>query len=387
MRKLNTVIKDGTVDYIFGECEFKRKIIDTLLSIYKKWGYSEIMTPVIEYKDVFSGYEVGEMVKEENIYTFSDEKNRRIAIRPDCTMPIARVAASKLKNSTAPFRLCYSQTTVKANAMPLESTQSGVELIGETGISADTEILVLAAKCLAKTDESFRIELGYGLLFSTLIEEYAIAPEIAEKAKEHIERKNFAALEAMELPEAIKKLPRYFGGVEVLDSYALLAPSDSVKKMLDYLKQLYSKLSECGFAEHIDFDLGIVNSLDYYTGIIFRGYVTDSGTAVLSGGRYDNLLEKYGTAFPAIGFGINVDSVFEAKKYGETADSIPDVLVNSAPDCEAKAFAEADALTEKGISVMFSYTETEAEALNEAKVRGIKKVVRLTSQGRTEYDV
>ncbi len=387
MRKLNTVIKDGTVDYIFGECEFKRKIIDTLLSLYKKWGYAEIMTPIIEYKDVFSGYAVGEMIKEEDIYIFSDEKNRRLAIRPDCTMPIARVAASKLKNTTVPFRLCYSQTTVRANSLPLESTQSGVELIGAKGISADTEILVLAAKSLAETDSSFRIELGYGLLFSTLVEEYGINPELAGQAKEHIERKNFAALEAMDIPEVIKKLPRYFGDVSVLDQYAKMVDSPKIKDMLDYLKQLYSKLSECGFADHIDFDLGIVNSLDYYTGIIFRGYITDSGSAVLSGGRYDNLLEKYGTAFPAIGFAINIDNVFEAKKGGSTADSIPDILVNAAENCEAKAFAEAEALSDKGVSFMFSYAETEADALNEAKVRGIKKVIRLTSAGRMEYEI
>jgi ATP phosphoribosyltransferase regulatory subunit len=292
-----------------------------------------------------------------------------------------------LKNTTVPFRLCYSQTTVRANTLPLESTQSGVELIGAKGISADTEILVLAAKSLSETDSSFRIELGYGLLFSTLVDEYGLTADVAEEAKEHIERKNFAALEAMDIPEAIKKLPRYFGGVEVLDAYAKLVPSERVVAMLEYLRKLYFKLSECGFADHIDFDLGIVNSLDYYTGIIFRGYITDSGSPVLSGGRYDNLLEKYGTAFPAIGFGINIDSVFDAKKDGATADSVPQILVNAAPECEAKAFAEAESLTEQGISFMFSYATTADIALEEAKVRGISKVVRITADGRKEYDV
>lgn len=374
MKVNNTSIKDGTVDYIFDECAFKRELTDSLLKLYKQWGYSEIMTPVIEYKNVFCGNEVGDVIKEEDIFTFSDEKNIRLAIRPDCTLPIARIASTKLNDVPAPYRLCYSQNIVRAHSDLLEMTQSGIELIGDNSIISDLEVLLLASKALMSFDKNFRIEIGYATLLNLLIKEYNVGKDVAEEIFDHIEKKNFASLEQLDIPDPIKKLPRYFGGPDVLDKYKQLCDSEPVNRIINYLNDIYIELCKCGFEDHISFDLGIVNPFEYYTGIIFRGYISESGSSVLSGGRYDNLLEKFGNAYPAIGFGINIDTVFLALKKNIKKSPSPEYLV-CALGSISESLAFINQINDSGKSAVISFSSDIDQVKKEAKQKDIGKIV------------
>lgn len=383
MDKLKTGIKDGTKDFIFGECKLQREICDAYLNLFEKWGYDEIKTPTIEFLNVFSGEKIDEMIRTDEIYMFTDEKNRLIALRPDCTMPIARVAATKLGNIQAPYRLCYSQKVFNATGQSHESAQCGVELIGPDTLFSDIEILNLAIKSQKIFfDKNFRIEIGHGKLFKILIEEFNIEEELAEKARKLIEHKNFAAIQEMKLPDEIKILPRMFGDVSVLDEYAKIVNKKSVCDILDYLKRIYDILVMNGYEEYVYFDLGIVHRLDYYTGIIFRSFVEGSGQTIISGGRYNNLLENYGNPFPAVGFGIAVDPVFERLKRDRIKKYAPDSLIYYEPECCAAAYELANSLTEENKSIIFSSGLSEKDARTEAERRNIKAIYYLTKQGR-----
>lgn len=383
MKDLKTAIKDGTRDFIFGECELKRTISDRYLSLFRKWGYDEIMTPEVEFLNVFSGGSVDGMVRIEDIYKLTDEKNRLLALRADCTMPIARVVASKLEHYPAPYRLCYDQKVFSASAMQMEASQCGVELIGAEDIRADVEILTLAVKSQKVFfDGNFRIELGHGKLFGILVEEFGIDPQTAAKAREFIEKKNFAAIQAMDLPEQIKMLPRMFGDVSVLQTYSSMVSNSRVDEILAYLKKIYEILSESGLGDCLCFDLGLVHSLDYYTGIIFRGYVSGSGQTMLSGGRYDNLLANYGKPFAAVGFGIYIEHAFDILKAEYSEKSVPDYLIYYESGCHLQALEFAEEADKTGKTVLFFSGDSPDQALREAKQRGIRDICYLTKNSR-----
>ena len=327
MKNIDYGRTDGRRDYIFEDAMIRRDICEKLVRLMSESGYKETVTPTAEYFDVFSADPTRSMG--DNVYKFTDEHNRLMALRCDCTVPIARIAATKLTDTPLPYRLFYCQNVFSApktgNALT-ESTQCGAELIGtdpDNTIEADIEILELAAKSMqALFGMDFRIELGHGKLFTTLAEIYNIDPETSETIRRLIETKNFASIESMKIPKPFKMLPKMFGNADnedlsELDEFAEETGSEKIREIIDYIKNLIIKLKEKGYGNCLSFDLGLVGRLDYYTGIIFGGFVRGLGHAVLLGGRYDNLTANFGRDLPATGFGITVDDIFDLLKNRE----------------------------------------------------------------------
>ena len=190
-------------------------------------------------------------------------------------------------------------------------------MIGATGLRADLEMVVLAAESLLRAGaEDFRLEIGHIGVFNSLMEQLDCAPADKEALRDLIESKSYAALSDLldTLPagpavEAIRRLPQLFGDASVLDQAKVLLPGETAAAALSYLQSLYTLLCDMGFEKQIQIDLGMVHRNEYYTGVIFRGYVSGSGEAVLSGGRYDTLLARFGSDLPATGFGINMDAL------------------------------------------------------------------------------
>lgn len=327
MKNIDYGRTDGRRDYIFEDAMIRRDICEKLVRLMSESGYKETVTPTAEYFDVFSADPTRSMG--DNVYKFTDEHNRLMALRCDCTVPIARIAATKLTDTPLPYRLFYCQNVFSApktgNALT-ESTQCGAELIGtdpQNTVEADIEILELAAKSMqALFGMDFRIELGHGKLFTTLAEIYNIDPETSETIRRLIETKNFASIESMKIPKPFKMLPKMFGNADnedlsELDEFAEETGSEKIREIIDYIKNLIIKLKEKGYGNCLSFDLGLVGRLDYYTGIIFGGFVRGLGHAVLLGGRYDNLTANFGRDLPATGFGITVDDIFDLLKNRE----------------------------------------------------------------------
>lgn len=374
----------GTRDRLFAECAAFRRVQTAVTGLWDTLGYSELMTPEIEDYDVM--LRSGSPLPQEAMYKLVDRTGRLLVLRPDSTAPIARVAATKLQSLPMPQRLYYNQTVFRcdelhsgaSNAIP----QCGVELIGAAGLRADVEVIALAVRtleALGLTD--FRIELGHAGFFAALVQELGAGDEIAEQLLAQVEAKNFAAYADLLQPwrgtpagEALAGLSRLFGGVEVLEAARALCDRPGALVALDHLAALYAELDAAGLGAHVQFDLGMVQQLDYYTGVVFRGFAQGAAAQVLSGGRYDGLIGRYGPELPATGFAVDVEGL--AACLPEMPHAVPQVLVWYAAGC----LGEALALVAQGGAVLSS-AATEEEALAEARRMGLGTLRCVTRDG------
>lgn len=387
MKHRYLITPEGTKDYLFEEAVLKKRIENRLRDTFQFRGYHEVITPSLEYLDVFTKTESG--IPVEQMYKLIDSKGRLMVLRPDSTMPIARLSATRLKNEKTPLRLYYHQPVFSLNpslrGRSNEMMQTGIELIGVTNQKSDIEVLVTATKVLQDLDiDNFRIELGHIGFFHYLVSRLEIDTDTKETIRQLIENKNYPALndildhlDNQKIASVIKMLPRLFGNQTVFskarDCMKELDPE--ITQMLDYLQTLYQSLLELGLENKITVDLGIVNHTDYYTGIVFKGYVEGYGEEILSGGRYDNLLKEFGSDLGAIGFAVNVDSAVKALlsiKQHQIASA--EILVFSDQNYQVKALEHIAKLAELKITTEYSLFETMEDTLQYAKNKGIHRI-------------
>lgn len=322
MKRYSKITPQGSRDYLFEECDDRRKVEHELSVLFKENNYRKVITPAIEYFDVFKSDNVG--IESEMMFKMSDSKGRTTVLRPDNTMPIARMVATRLHNEELPVRLYYSQPVfVRAKDLagrPSEIAQSGVELIGDGSFDADIEIVKMAVESLKRSNlNSFKLELGNAAFFNVVLGKMDIPQSVRADVVNYIESKNYAALGDLldkigdtAETRVIRRLPRLFGDASVIDEAKKLYSDSAFQQALLYLQTVYNKLCDEGLKDYIILDLGLVNRSNYYTGIIFHGYAEGSGISVLSGGRYDNLLGEFGMPAPAIGFAVEVSALCEA---------------------------------------------------------------------------
>lgn len=332
MKKKN-ILPEGTRDLILDECIVKRAIERDIDDIFYKWGYKEIITPTVEFYETFN--HDSQTLKEEDMYKFFDNRGRILVLRPDMTIPIARVVETKFKDESLPIKLRYNSNVFRVHASlggkRNEYTDCGVELIGLEDKKSDLEVLVLALEALEKLGLSdFKLEIGNIGFFEGVFETLNISKESKEIIAQYIEDKNLKSLEDYldeidikdEYKEFFNKLPWLFGDRSILEEAKVLAFNEELKANLEYLENLYSELDILGYGNKVTFDLGMVPRLNYYTGIIFRGYGEGVGNTVLRGGRYDNLITIGEEYIPAIGFSLDINSVIENVKISEKINTI-----------------------------------------------------------------
>ena len=385
MRKYHKITPEGTKDLLFEECLTHRYVERTLADVFSSHGFHEVITPGLEFYDVFDTESSG--IGQEVMYKMSDKRGRLVCMRPDSTMPIARLTATRLQNLPKPIRLYYTQH-IYCNNPGLtgrndEVMQSGIELLGARGRRADLEVLATAIEALSRCVPNFRIELGHAGFFKAIAAQLPIDDAVREDIRQYIEAKNYAALDMVldQLGEsksvnAMRRLPRLFGGEEILKGAAEFCVDHASVETLSYLQELYSALTDLGIGDHIMIDLGLVQRTDYYTDIVFSAYVEGCGDAVLTGGRYDNLLASFDAPMPAIGFAMNVDAITDIlinNGKGKKAPNV-DVLVHCDDGYEMKAFCYAANLVGEGMRCENSVFATRKESLDYAKEMGIPRV-------------
>lgn len=316
------LIPEGTRDLILGECLIKKNLQNNIEGVLDKWGYKEVVTPTIEFYNTFNSE--FQSLKDEELFKFFDNKGRILVLRPDMTIPIARVVGTKFKDANPPLRFRYTANVFRVNeslgGKKNEYTDCGVELIGLSDEESDLEILVTALDSLkVLKNNNFKFEIGNINFFNAAISELDLDKEEINKLAELIDKKNLKSLEnylnelnlSEDYKEFFNKLPWLFGGEDVLIEGKKYAFNDELKNIIEYLEKLSSSLKKLGYEDMLTFDLGMVPGLNYYTGIIFRGYVEGVGVTVLSGGRYDNLISKFGRDIPAVGFSIKIDALLD----------------------------------------------------------------------------
>lgn len=387
MKNYDLITPEGTKDLLFGESVVRRKIEDTLLKLFKSRGYSEIITPGLEFFDVFNMK--SRYFPQENLYKLTDSKGRLIVMRPESTMPIARVVATRLRDAELPLKLCYNQTIYRNESLLKgrsdETVQAGIELIGSEMKMADLEVISAAVDALNAFGLEFSLELGHIGVFKCLVDRLEADEKDKNYIRKLIQNKNFPALNDFldtfgnnSITAALKKLPTLFGGVEVFEKAEELIPDENVKRILDELREIYCDIDEVyGNEGNITVDLGLVNKTDYYTGLIIKGYLKGHGDEVVTGGRYDKLIADFGYDIPAIGFAVNVNAISKViEKNGILpSEPAPDVIVFAEEGFEAAAIKQARELREQGF-IVENALFTDIESVREyAKEKKICKVV------------
>lgn len=314
---------EGVRDVYSNECEKKRYLKEQLHKVFHSYGYEDIETPTFEFFEVFSR-EMGTIPSNE-LYKFFDRDGNTMVLRADFTPSIARASSIYYAKDVMPVRLCYQGNTFintsDYQGRLKESTQMGVELLGDCSVDADAEVIAMSIELLKKCGiKEFQISIGQVDFFKALIQEAQMSDEVVRDLRQLISNKNRFGVEALvlkqnlneQLEQAFLQLPQLFGGVEVLERAMNLACNNHAIQAVARLEEIYEVLCYYGVEDYISFDFGMLSKYNYYTGIIFHGFTYGTGEALVKGGRYDDLMQHFGTPAPAVGFGLSMDQVMNA---------------------------------------------------------------------------
>lgn len=370
-QKLHT--PEGVRDIYNKECETKLALQRKLSKVLHLYGYQDIQTPTFEYYEVFRK-EIGSTSTQE-LYKFFDREGNILALRPDITPSVARAAATLFESEDMPIRLCYAGNTFinhsSYQGRLKENTQLGAELIGLDSVEADAEMLAMVADSLKQIGlQEFQISLGHVDFIRSLLKAAGLGEEESREIRALITNRNFFGIEeildAHEVKESVREafrlLPELTGGPEVLEQAMSAAPDLDARLAVTRLQQIFRLLRLYGADDHITFDLSMIGNYGYYTGIIFRAYTFGTGDAVVRGGRYDHLLEKFGKDTPSIGFAILLDELMGALgRQKIPVETIHRNLIVYTEATEEQAVALACSFRRKGRNIELVKREPEEE--------------------------
>lgn len=386
-------IPEGLNDLLPEEV-FKRRFLENKISqVFKEWGYQEIVTPTFEFYEMLAKG-AGSIMKKEMI-KFFDREGNIIALRPEMTTPIARVASTKMQQEHKPLRFYYIGNVFRYDDLKTgnqkEFNQAGIESIGVNSKEADAEVIALAVECLKNSGlKNFFVDIGHINFFNGIMESIKIKEERKQEIKEVILNKDFVLLEKILSFEDIKdkekefilKIPTLRGRGEVVEEAENMISNRLSVSALKEIKEIYDLLRNYGLEEYILIDLGIIRDFDYYTGIIFEGYTDYLGFPVCGGGRYDNLCSKFGKNLPSTGFAIGIErlaTILEKEDANSLKLERPDkylVYYQNNKVYFKKALAVAENLRKKELIVELEIGKREYEkVLNYARSRGIKYIL------------
>ncbi|MBE3553707.1 MAG: ATP phosphoribosyltransferase regulatory subunit, partial [Thermicanus sp.] len=282
-------------------------------------------TPTVEFFDTLG---VLSKTEEGKLFKLLDRQGRTLVLRPEMTTPIARVVASLLYSHPFPIRLMYLGNVFRSPSREAgksaEFTQMGAELIGEKGLFADAEQMALAIAAVKEAGvKEFRIAMSHARFLDAYFSVWAGDDSLVSALKTALKEKNHVGfrekVKASSLSgaakEALYRILRWHGGVEVLEEARLFSPSPEMEKCVGEMEEVYRLLMKLGFAEWLTFDLTMMAKQDYYTGLFFEGFAEGVASSVLNGGRYDHLTAEFGREAPATGFAIKVDRLLEAAHF------------------------------------------------------------------------
>jgi len=398
MKNWKIHIPPGVQDYLPDECYNKRKIEEKIRRIFYLNGYDEIETPIFEYFDVFTGGKSS--IEQEQMYKFFEIGGRILVLRPDNTMPIARIAATKMKNASLPLRLSYISSIYRYEEMQYgkqrEVAQAGMELLGVEGPEGDAEVISTAVQILLELGlKEFQIDIGQVDFFKGLIEEAGLDEEQSEEIRSLIDHKNMLGLEVLlrkfsfssKVKEILLNLPKIYGNADMLKKARNLSLSPRCRNAIDNLEEVYGIIQDYGLGNYITFDLGMVQSLKYYTGMIFRGMTRELGYPICAGGRYDGLASDFGYDLPATGFALGIKRILMVLERQRALEKIPgiDYLVVVDQNVRSIGYSRMQALRKAGNRVEYFIPSKECQdPLAYARKKGIRRVLIVQARGTTE---
>jgi ATP phosphoribosyltransferase regulatory subunit len=304
-------IPSGTRDVLPDEMRELRAMTDRIRGVFAAAGYGEVSTPALEYEQTFSRANLPATAP---AYRVFDGQGGVLVLRPDMTVPIARLVATRYPREEPPLRFSYTASVWRGvrpqRGQSREVLQAGVELVGAPGAAGTAEVLaVLCAALDAAGLDSYRIGLGDASLYPSLLEAVGVGPDERELILSELAAGDFVGVDrevralglSVDNVELLLRLARTRGGPEVLDGL-----SGALHDAIAPMRELHALLSD-KVASRVILDLGLVRSLGYYTGAVFQVYDPAFGMPIGRGGRYDDLLGQFGRPLPAVGFAVNVE--------------------------------------------------------------------------------
>ncbi|HEX5965432.1 MAG TPA: ATP phosphoribosyltransferase regulatory subunit [Pyrinomonadaceae bacterium] len=314
-------IPAGMRYYIGAEARLRRLIEDAAMSVFESWSYEEVITPSVDYYDLFE-QGMGQSEAQRG-FRFTDNDGRLLALRPDVTSSVARIAATLLADRPRPLRFCYAAPVFKQQPQShaewrRENTQLGCELIGG-GVNGDLEVLRLAAEILSRLDlqSTYCITINHVEIFNGLAAELDLDTPAREQLRRLIDTRENEELQrtlrdySPNDGRAFSQLAQLTGKRDVLQAAREVIRNDRSLAAVNALEDLWTEIESHGLQNDFEIDLGDVPSLDYYTGLTLKIFVHGAGASVGRGGRYDGLTGNFGRAEPAVGFVLNLDALTE----------------------------------------------------------------------------
>jgi ATP phosphoribosyltransferase regulatory subunit len=337
----------------------KRWIEDRLEQVFQRWGYHRIITSTLERMDTLMA---GEAIQRQMVIQLQNGQNEELGLRPELTASIARTVVTRMTNATYPQRLYYNANVFRRNwegrhNRQQEYYQAGVELLGAGGLLANAEVLLLVADCFTALDlQGWRLILGEAGITRSLFN--AFPPEIRNQVRTAIAHLDYVTLDTLPLSQELHQRAKIMldlrgDSQEVLEKVSSLDLEPDQHEAINNLKSLV-ELLEGKFP--LILDLSLIQTIDYYTGIVFEVVSDTSNTNVQAqvlgrGGRYDQLLGLYhpqGESIPGIGFELSIDDLYQILSFNQQLpQNIPAshwLVVPETAGAEAAAFDYAEKL-------------------------------------------
>jgi ATP phosphoribosyltransferase regulatory subunit len=335
--KTRKALPKGSKVFLPDQAEKKRQVESRLLEVFARWGFRQIVTPAF---NVFSPGNGGQVRDSQTFRLVDMDTGGLLALRSDVTPQIAQLAGGMLSEHPRPLRLSYVTNVFRhahvGGLLQREFWQAGVELIGLVSLEADVEMVAIAMECLEQNGvENVRMSLSHSAFIRGILDSMKLDVGSRKDVLDAVSRRDASGLEGLVGKFASKgsdarvllDLPEFFGGKKILDRALGKVNNPSSRLAVKELMQVEDMLELYGLADRVIFDLSDFRDFDYYTGVLFEGFVEGLGYPVCGGGRYDSLLGRYGMDALGTGIAIDVDQLLQVVPNGEPEGRGGDFLV------------------------------------------------------------
>lgn len=373
----------GMQDYLPDECYNKQLAEEAMSGVFSSYGYKRVSTPTLEYYDM---YTADGALSGNKLFKLTDTDGNLLALRADPTIQICRMYVTNMKGVQRMYYVLDSFEYLRDSnsARDREFAQMGAELLGDSGVDGEVELLEMAADALMASGlKDFNIEIGHVGYFEGLAEQFGLSGEEISALKILINKKDMIGVELFFRDsgisdrdrESMLSLPSLFGDVSVLKKAAALCSNKKSLDAIDRLGKILKKLEKAGLGKYFSVDLGIVSCNNYYTGIVFKGICEGVGASLLDGGRYDGLCDRMGKPAEAVGFCVGVKRLLSAMKKTDLWKKAPKADVAYAViDCDESIVRRVVANLRKKERVVRVFGDEKA-LIEYCNARGITRAV------------
>lgn len=316
------MIPEGMRDILPPETGQRRTIEAHLRRRFEAYGYGEVITPWLEFAETF------ETVEDDTLaggYRLYDDQGRALMVRTDMTVPVARLAATRLSDEPLPLRFCYIAPAIRPWAPQRgedgEFVQAGAELIGLRSPAADAEVVALLCDALTSLGlRDYRVSLGTVAFHRALVDSLGLDDDDRARLLQALADRDYPLLESIarksdlgdSARKALQRSLELSGTRDSLVQARKLASTPAMELALEQLVDVHDLLEETGYGQLLTFDLGLFQDLSYYSDLVLEAYAPGVGLPIASGGRYDGVLGRFAWDAPAVGFAISLDRLEEA---------------------------------------------------------------------------